>query len=509
MKKWLGWCAVSTPQEEDMVKTRNGIKEHMEEATPEKPAAIKLEIGEWGTGGYKLLARSGYPFGVLNPIGYLVPHKKSHPVLGSPASRTQIKEFVENGIKPCLVGQYEKKYIVAFYDQKSAEREEMNEFMAFVRKSAGIAEDDLYERVTYMQEHGVSKENIVAVLRMYNKVEGVVKPKSLYQPIEERDVEGEVVSEGVICRMIRNIVVGNNILLEGPKSTGKNVAWETIAWLTNRQLCSMTMNSEVSKEDMFGMYTTDNSPSESLTENNLSSFLSFLKALFKKTKESCINQEQNEDIGKGKTKKSHLSFMLNVIKTMGTTLKFVPGFVGMALVDGDKKISLIDEMNMGRANILSSAFNTLCDDHSTSVYIPGMGRIPIPQHLIIGATQNGEEDGMMSGIQMQNEATLSRFVIIRMTPSSGSVKNIFVAAKTGASEEQIELADKIFCHIRDGYLDGALSGKAVSIRNFNMFLRNVANGQPIKEALLECILYQCETDECRAVLSSLRTEGIL
>ena len=333
-------------------------------------------------------------------------------------------------------------------------------------------------RVKAMRErYKVDDGLIVKVLKTYQPTKmPVERPTKLYAETGTKD------KEGLIKKMIRNITLGHSVILEGPKSLGKNVAWETVAWLFNKPLYILKMSAQITKDEMVGMMSTDNTFKKDLSEDK-EALLAAAGYMFRGEKAD----EKTADT------------ILNMINAMSVSLKFQLGILGQWLVDGNG-ILILDEMNLALPNTLSAAVNSLADDHTTSYEIPGYGIVPISPNCVLGATQNGSS---YLGTNEQNAATSSRFVkFILKQPES--ILNILKDGGIKLSNDTYELCDSLFSEFRKGVNDGRFGDDCLSIRGFLRALRNHKEGEDLGEALRESVANHCPEEERQGIVDIIQ-----
>lgn len=339
-----------------------------------------------------------------------------------------------------------------------------------------VRPEDLQKRLDYMSSMNFNEELMTEVLSIYEPDDEVTEPKTLFKEKKPGD------DDFLVKNMIEDILDGHNILLEGPKSTGKNVAWETVAWLLNMKICVQKISTQTTNDDVLGSMSTDNSVGEYITPEAVENLLMDLSLIMK---------------GECSPSKESIGLILDKIKLSGTHLKFNPGILTKILLRG-RGIFIFDEMDMGTANFLSSIVNTLGDDHSKYFEVPGFGEIPIPEHVIFGATQNGSE---YIGTQPQNDATMSRFTkYIIQNPAS--IKHILKEANGGLHASVYNQLDKIYSALREEVNEGTISDTCLNIRGFKRAIDNIARGKSIDKALERNVVNICDADE-REVIKSV------
>jgi MoxR-like ATPase len=346
-----------------------------------------------------------------------------------------------------------------------------------------VGETGYLDRVEALKEHGIEEGSLLfkEILKLVKKAdEEIPKPKT-FKNLSKT-------TESPIKKVLRNIVTGNNPILEGEKSLGKNVAWTYIAWILNAKIVPLQCHERLTQADMLGYLSSDNSIKRDLTEDNFNEKVSACQT--------------------GVWTSGAIAYQLALDKAQSPELKFTNGPVIEALERANKgytTILLLDEMNLADGNLLSGTFNMLTDKSSDHIFVAGMGEVKIPTResklLIIGATQN-PATGNYSGINTQNTATMSRFSLIEMP----KVKNISPILKReadnyGVSQSVVNGFNQIYNTFKEMSIeeDGAGSD-ALNIRGFEAAIRLVGVGASVKDAICECVINTVGNYEDREVL---------
>lgn len=338
-------------------------------------------------------------------------------------------------------------------------------------------EKELEERIEYLKAHGITKEDeltknmfykILQCMYYQDEEHKVSKPKKLYIHV--------TAGESLIVRMLRNIILGDPVILEGPKSCGKNVAWESISWLLNRPLEILNCSGKMTKAEMFGSPTTDNSAKSKIT-------LAGAKAFFK----SLFSKKENDEA---------CDFINTIANCMSPSIKLDEGPVTRALLSAKEHgtILIADELNLSDPNTFAGAFNALTDKHTTYYSVNGLGVVEIPKGLIIGGTQNGT-GGSYIGTKQQNDATMSRFNVIRLTAPDTIAKVLKENKFPNVTEDDINTLDRVYAKFAEAKRAGTVGEQALNVRGFERCLSHISEGQEILEAIKECVIYSCKASE--------------
>jgi hypothetical protein len=183
------------------------------------------------------------------------------------------------------------------------------------------------------------------------------------------------------------------------------------------------------------------------------------------------------------------------------------------LIDGGTMV--LNEMNMGESNFLSSFLNPLTDG-TGFLFIPGRGEVKMHEDCVLFGTQNADYEGT----QQQNEATMSRFnTLYFKQPESviGQFKAATAAAlqKSGCDyelkEDYYTQAQKFYTQCMKSVRSGVVSNSVLNIRGFVRALTTVAESEgyvSLNRWLQICVVNTCPTDEreaLNAVLNSIVT----
>lgn len=299
-----------------------------------------------------------------------------------------------------------------------------------------------------------------------------------------------------LLTMAQGMVAGRSVCLEGPMARGKNVAWESMAWLTCCEQIRLQWDARTNKGSAFCHESTDNEAKNSMTVERLADFLSWLVEAFRI---KIFRKKPDSEEG--------LKFGLDVIKSMSPSLKMVNGPILEALELANRGIGVIllnDELNLGDPNTVSGFLNDLMDGHSPSIYVAGVGEIPINHdRLFIGATQNGV-GGDYIGTRKQNIATMSRLQTVIMEGSS-SVLPILRTAEFSkdVSEEDLLLIDKIYKEFDRGVTSGEYPESSLNIRGFKGAVDAVALGKSVETAIILNVINGIQDNNDRDMLKTV------
>lgn len=485
---------------QDMMDTYTVIQSEVEAANEDNPYDCGLSLVD-DVFGMTLATMSEKVVGdkvekVLTPLAAFNPIGKDLAKHGYVDSPEQLKEIIDGGYKPVIIGdgtgsgvgkpgayridvlfvrkteEELKTEAEEIVKAKEAEGPTIEEVCEEVISKKYVTRKELEMRIAYMRKNEVPEKHITRIISRYQAPRRPVsKPKKVYV-----DVKTGETTEPLIKRLVRNVVTGHNVILEGAKSVGKNVAIETMGWLMNMPVDVLKMSAQMTQDEMLGNQTTDNSAKDAISAQGA---MALLKVLAGKSPE-----EAAEEAAK---------FLSDSVKCASTSLTFQLGLMAQWLVDG-YGILVLDEMNMALANTLSRAVNSLADDHTEFYEIPGYGTVRIPEGCILYGTQN---DSTYCGTNSQNDATYSRFQKI-ILPMPDTILDILKEGNPGVSAGVLKQCDDIFQEIRAEHNESL--DPALSIRGILRALENVVEEQPLKEALIESVVNHVEDPEDRRVV---------
>ena len=335
-----------------------------------------------------------------------------------------------------------------------------------------LPKEEMDERVAYLKTIGIKKGDPDYALILNTIKPGTsLKPETLYRVVGNKE-------ENPLHELLVSIALGENVILEGPKSVGKNVMYETAAWIYNCRIVLMQCNGKMTKAEMFGFEATDNSAKEALTINGFKSFIELIKKIIK----GFFKKEEPSDEG--------VDFALNLAKSMSPTLKMENGSILEALEIANSNngvILILDEMNLAEPNTLSGAINDIADGHTPDIFVAGKGRVRINRDcFILGATQNGT-GGDFVGTRKQNDATMSRFSCIKMQTPASIISLLRQMNIDGLEDDVYDTLDNIYKNYKEGVEADIYPMSCLNIRGFKSALRRISIGRPIKASVSICV----------------------
>lgn len=425
---------------------------------------------------------------------------------GTELDNDQIKELIVNGANIVLKA-YNGNLIEAdlIIDEVKQANVETNTVSAKLQAiidekiAAGIVTaEEMAERLKVMQDNKVDealKIKVVKGYRKYNK--SAHKPRCIYvDPYINKVKAGR---EGIIAEGLRNSVMRMATICEGEKSVGKNVYMETIAWLLGQPLYMLTFSRNMSPASIYGEKSTDNSASEEL------------KGMHRNARAKVLleaNKIRSEDLEAAAN--AAAEFELAKARAASVSIVIDASELYDWLIDGGTMV--LNEMNMGESNFLSSFLNPLTDG-TGFLFIPGRGEVKMHPDCVLFGTQNADYEG----VQQQNEATMSRFNSLYFEqPESviGQFKAATAAelAKVGCDyklkDEYFQQAQKFYTQCMKAVRSSTVSNAVLNIRGFVRALTTVAEAEAfvsLNRWLQICVINTCPTDEREPLTSILNS----
>ena len=381
--------------------------------------------------------------------------------------------------------------------------------------------EELEKKVTYMNENLVHEDVILSVLKGYGTyAKKAHTPSGIYVDPELETYKAKGY-EGKIASALRYADLRFATLLEGEKSTGKNVFAETLAWLLGMPLYLITFSRQMSPSSIFGEKTTDNSAQNALKgfdadilrqaemirsvrEALLQSYAASDKmsmSLEEYIKRWCPSYEADEEVLKKAAeyeKAKAQAASVNIVIDASELYDWVT----------DGGLMVFNEMNMAEANFFASFTNQLLDG-TGFLFFPGRGEVPINPRCVLIGTQNAEYEG----VEAQNEATMSRIGCINF-PQPKSIINILGGAvesefKRKHRDKTFELSNGDLLKIDNFYktcsgavVKGTITNAALNIRGFVRALTVLcASGghANLKQLITDQVVNTCPVDEREAL----------
>lgn len=366
--------------------------------------------------------------------------------------------------------------------------------------AAGIkTKEEMDEILEYMQLNKVDEALKIKTIKGYRKYnKSSHKPRCLYvDPYLDKIRPGK---EGIIAEGLRNGVSRMACICEGEKSVGKNVYMETIAWLLGMPLYMITFSRNMSPSSIYGEKSTDNSASERLKEMTDEAIAKVMLA------NNLVTQEESRK----KAIRAAADFEIQKARAASVSIVIDQSELYDWMIDGG--VLVLNEMNMGESNFLSSFLNPLTDG-TGFLFIPGRGEVKMHPDCVLFGTQNADYEG----VQQQNEATMSRFnTLYFKQPESviGQFKAATDAAlvKSGCdyrlSEDYYRQAQNFYSQCMKAVHSGTVSNAVLNIRGFVRALTTVSESEgfcSLNRWLEICVVNTCPTDERSGLRSTLNS----
>lgn len=359
-----------------------------------------------------------------------------------------------------------------------------------------LSEEDWEKRKNVLKENGVDPFLVLRVVRKYRSYNRAVHhPSCIYQDpyLESRRKKRE---EGIIAEGLRAAVSRHAIICEGEKSVGKNVYLETIAWLMGMPMYLITFTRQMSPSSIYGEKSTDNSASEKLKE---SMDLAMAKAMMETAPEKCTLEDMKK------------AAQFELLKAQSASVNIVIDASELYDWVEDGGLMCFNEQNMAEANFFASFTNQLLDG-TGFLFFPGRGDIPINPDCVLFGTQNAD----YTGVEMQNEATVSRFGCLYFPQPESIMAQLKAAVKTALKKDGFEgtslkdqffkEADAFYKHCRKAILSAAVTNACLNIRGFVRALTEVAESDgytSLKRQIEIHVIDTCPIDEREALRSFL------
>ena len=342
---------------------------------------------------------------------------------------------------------------------------------AIIKETAqrtGLSDNEVKTRIDLIEFYGI--KNPFMMQKIANSIspqpegENITRPKVLYQQGEQK----------IISSLLIAASRGIPYLLEGPKSVGKNVAWETLSYLLNRKLFAVQCDRRMTKEDVFGRVGTDNS-----------------RSLLGDSEIADILKDWEFTKYQGKIAAGILAPILSsIISNLSPRLVINYGPVGRAMLHeqaGYGSLLLLDEMNLSDPSTFASLFNMLTDRHSEYIEFDTV-RLPIPKGMVIGGTQNGL-GGEYLGTNALNGAAMSRWGVIKINAPSSIISLLkTVPDAVNVIPDDLATMDKIYAEFVAAAKSGQISDAALNVRGFKAAVDMVAWGTPVSQAIIENVV---------------------
>ena len=282
----------------------------------------------------------------------------------------------------------------------------------------------------YLDKAGMTSKQIMKVMETYKEYPADVRgripsPKTLFED-----------SFGGVKRTVTYLVKNKHLRMIGEKGTGKNVMTATLAWVFQRPLYELSMNSQTDKMDLLGSKTF---------ETEIENGKEITKIAFQK--EALVEAME------------------------------VGGFVNL------------DEINAADPSILIM-LHSIADDRR-SVEVAGYKRVVAEDNFALLLTMNKDYIGTTT----LNEAFRDRFTPI-LFPNNESIAQMLKTRVKGAKASEISTCDKIYKSMLTLVRDGSMSMDVLTTRGFIVALE-VSEDIGLKDALIDNVANAVEDEDYR------------
>ena len=315
--------------------------------------------------------------------------------------------------------------------KQNSQKEHIKEMKGNLIKK-GFKEDTLNNIEDYLLKNGLEAqdiENIFATYKVYQKEVSwriPSKPETMFKDTFQALLTAE-------CAISNQF----HLLCSGEKGTGKNVFIETLAYVYQRPLYSISINRETDKYDLMGSKT--------------------------------IDVEENPD------------------GTSKNTVKFSPEILLEAMEIGG--ILNIDEINFADPGVTGLLHSI--GDERRAIEVPGYKYVKADDNFIIMATMNNN----YQGTNQLNEALQDRFVDI-IFPNNFSIFEILEEKCGDVKKADLQKADKLYQKmlsiVRDR--ESLLDENCITIRGFIQACK-MSNRLGLKKSLEICVAHKVKDQE--------------
>lgn len=345
----------------------------------------------------------------------------------------------------------------------------------------GLSQDEVKARLDLIKFYGVKERSF-----MFEQVARMIAPQPEGENIPRPAVMYQQGKEEVIKTLLYAASRGCYMVLEGAKSVGKNVAWETMSYILNRKLFSLQCDRRMCREDAYGRVGTDNSRTI-LSKAEIADMLAEYE--FAK-----LNGKCGAD--------SIAPIIENIIGNLSPRLVVNYGVVGQALLHeqaGYGAILLLDEMNLSDPSTFATLFNNLTDRHSQYIEFDTV-RIPISRNMIIGGTQNSL-GGEFFGTNALNGASMSRWGVIKIAPPNDILGLLKTVPDVDMLEDGVlETLNRIYSDFAGAVSCEMVSDACLNVRGFKAATEMIICGLPVAQAVIQFVVNSIsDPDESEAL----------
>lgn len=363
-----------------------------------------------------------------------------------------------------------------------------------VVNSGIMSDEELKKRLEWTGKLSLNEKNIIAIF-------GGMKKHSDLSRIPQGDFKF-INSNSIAELAIASYNAGLNILLEGPKASGKNTLIEDIGRLYNVPVYEIQINAQTDNETLLGSKTLKAKDSAMNKEEinkciqllfgaNLGTeVMNRIKSVL--TSETSSAEEKVDEVKLAELlMKQDFTPLVDALRSGQAEVEFQPSVMIKAMEEGG--IIVFDEINTGHPSVLALLNSIL--DNRRRIQVPSYGLVKAHPNFRAFATMNKDYQGTFE----LNEATASRFTPI-VFEEPASIKEILKKNVPGVNKQTLTHCDKLYEAIRKQTRDGKMQSQAINIRAFiNACIQEEWN-IPLKVALINNVANSCPDLDDRATI---------
>lgn len=375
----------------------------------------------------------------------------------------------------------------------------LEKVMNNLKKEKVLSNEEIGKRMKWLDKLNLNEKNITYIFENIGK-----------DTTNDRIPKGDFIfinSDDVVEVVIASYNAALNILLEGPKASGKNTLIEDIGRLYNVPVYEMQINAQTDNETILGSKTLKAKSEE--TNKEVNTCLQGLMAIMSGNDEmlsTCAKNlmttltEGSDDEKAKKLSSAELLFnmdftpLINAIKGGETEVHFEPSVLVKAMEQGG--IIVFDEINTGHPSVMALLNSVL--DNRRRIQVPGYGLVKAHPNFRAFATMNKDYQGTFE----MNEATASRFVPVVFTEPA-SIKEIIKKNVPNVEKATLDIIDKIYKDIRKQTRSSMMQSQSINIRAFIYTCIQVEWGIPLKTALINNVANSCPDLDDRESIKKL------
>lgn len=365
--------------------------------------------------------------------------------------------------------------------------EEENAVLQQMISDGIITQEELDFEQSLFKTYAVDKQLAYAVMSRYKYRDGVDRPHVFYfDPTQEAAVRRGM--ETKVSMIIRDLhYKRSGIVFKGPKSVGKDVCANTVAYMLRRPLHLIIGSRDMTTADVFGTKTTDNSATDALyseeAERLSMAYVRYMKG----------DSIPEADAARFELMKARAA-STNIIDEPSTYKDWIRhGGAGV-----------FDEYDLFNANTATSITNPILDG-SKAITIPGAGAVPINDDCVMIATQNSD----YAGCEDQNDSVISRMPVELFTypeTVSAILKRSVRARldengydKASIDDKYIDQTDKFYTACLAAIDQDLISDRVLNIRGLTRALTNVfqsgTSATKLSQQIERQVITACQSEE--------------